>query len=111
MSDDIKYVQDAHGHVYIFVPAYHTERIGNGLEFVEAPAPVVFDIQARVPRTLQELREVASKQGFDIPDETPFAKAQNMYAEFLAAPINKEVLVDNELSGFGVFDDISKPFS
>lgn len=82
--EDIKYVRDAHGHVYIYVSVHHLSRIGSGLEFVDPPESKP-GVVARKIRTLQELREVAKDEGLDIPDGTPFGKAQNIYAAFLNA--------------------------
>lgn len=107
MRGDIKYVRDAHGHVYIYVEAHHAERIGSGLTFIEQPQTTVKPEKQRSYRTLQELREAAAKVGFDIPDGTPFAKAQNLYAGFLKrkSTITK---LDDDLSGIGAFDNAGK---
>lgn len=103
-----RYVKDVHGHVYIYVEQYYADRIGRGLEFTTRPQTKAQpEFKQRPLRTLQEFREVAAKQGFDIPDGTPFAKAQNMYAEFLA----KRDVVDApsyDLSGIGAFDNAGK---
>jgi hypothetical protein len=116
MVEDIKYVKDIHGHVYIYVDAYHADRIGNGLEFTEflVPDKGPVALRERAPRTLVELREAAMRKGLDIPDETPFAKAQNMYAEFLEniKKMSKgSGASEVDTSGLGVFDDVSKALS
>lgn len=102
MRENVKYVKDAHGHVYIYVEVHHAERIGRGLEFTEQlqhESQLAVQRQ-RSYRTLQELREAAAKVGFDIPDGTPFASAQNQYAKFLKS--------SNDLSGIGAFDNAGK---
>ena len=105
---DVKYVKDAHGHTYIYVAQYHAERIGHGLEFIERPQPVAKKVEAKRPyRTLQELREAAAKVGFDIPDGTPFAKAQNMFTKFLKQG-DAQTTKSDDLSGIGAFDNAGK---
>jgi hypothetical protein len=102
---DQKYVKDVHGHIYVFVPLYHQERIGKGLEFTEPPQAKPTVKPARAPRTLQELREVATRAGFDILDGTPFAKAQNQFAAFMRQPVDSESV---DLAGIGAFDNAGK---
>lgn len=111
MRENAKYVRDSHGHVYIYVELHHAERIGRGLEFVERPQTVAKTKveKQRSYRTLQELREAAAKVGFDIPDGTPFAKAQNMYAGFLKQQENATTTkTGDDLSGIGAFDNAGK---
>lgn len=108
MTDETKYVKDSHGHVYIYVAQYHGDRIGKGIEFIDPPQPPAKEKIAvnRSYRTLQELREAAAKSGFDIADGTPFAKAQNMYADFLKR--RSAAVVNDDLSGIGAFDNAGK---
>lgn len=109
---DVRYVKDAHGHIHIYVAQYHAERIGRGLEFIERPQTVAktkTKVEAkRSYRTLQELREAAAKVGFDIPDGTPFAKAQNLFANFLNQENAATTKSGDDLSGIGAFDNAGK---
>lgn len=105
-----EFVKDIHGHVYIYVPQYHEERIGRGLEFTEHTQT---EAQAKTQkqrsfRTLQELREAAAKVGLDIPDGTPFAKAQNMYAKHLELENETNSISGDDLIGLGAFDNAGK---
>lgn len=106
---EVQYVKDGHGHIYIFVEQFHADRIGRGLEFVERPQAELQmkEKKQRSFRTLQELREAAAKEGFDIPDGTPFAKAQNLYAAHLKAS-KSATNTSDDLSGIGAFDNAGK---
>lgn len=108
MSDITKYVRDAAGHIYIYVPAYHSDRIGKGLEFTDRPQAAPKPKEARRSyRTLQELREAAAKVGLEIEDGTPFAKAQNIYTKFLSQRTTEAEQI-GELEGIGAFDNVGK---
>jgi hypothetical protein len=107
---ETKYVKDSHGHIYIFVEQHHAERIGRGLEFVirpQAEAQLKTPQKSRSYRTLQELREAAAKVGYEIPDGTPFAKAQNLFASFLKTQQSNRP-AGEDLIGIGAFDNAGK---
>lgn len=78
------FVKDIHGHVYPYIELYHSERIGTLLQFCESPVTPASTVKLGRARTMQELRELALKEGLDIPADTPFAKAQNMYIAHMA---------------------------
>ena len=82
--DNTGFVKDIHDHVYIYIPQYHADRIGSSLTFCPAPVTPVSAVKMGKARTMQELRELALRDGLEIPADMPFAKAQNMYLEHMA---------------------------
>lgn len=104
-QEEEEFVRDKAGHIYVYVEQYHASRIGSSLEFVsnaEVKPPAKVLVQ-RAPRTLIELRELAAKAGLDIPMDTPFAKAQNLYTAFMQAQ-----KPDEDLTSINAFDNAGK---
>lgn len=84
-----QYVKDAHGHIYIFNPQYE-DRIGKGLEYVEAEAIQVFKVK---PEKL--VKKETKKMEAEVVTKT----TEDVFSQYNDEP---------ELAGIKDFDNAGK---